>query len=293
MKRIMHKTAVSFVFCHLLVTVAMAQATTDTTKIWRIETTDGNEFYGPILFRDNYEVKLKTEILGFITIQHNHIKSISEVQQEELKEGEIWLKFPQDARYFYAPNGYGLRKGEAYYQNTWVLFNQASVGITNNISLGAGILPLFLFAGSPTPVWITPKFYGTVIKDKFNVGAGALLGVIMGEGGGAFGIPYGVTTFGSRDKNVSLGVGWGFTSEGWADKPMYNLSGMIRTGKKGYFLTENYLLQIEGDNYLVISFGGRTVWPRVSLDYGLFLPMGIDEFVAIPWLGITIPLGKK
>jgi len=54
----------------------------------------------------------------------------------------------------------GLHKGEGYYQNIWVFWNQASFGVTENFSLGFGIIPLFLFggeAGQYSPIWVVPK----------------------------------------------------------------------------------------------------------------------------------------
>jgi hypothetical protein len=74
------------------------------------------------------------------------------------------------------------------------------------------------------------------------------------------------------------------------------LSGMTRVGKKGYLLSENYYLGFGGGSSIgIISFGGRSVQKRLAIDYGLILPLGtdIDSFIAIPWLGITVPFGNK
>ena len=70
---------------------------------------------------------------------------------------------------------------------------------------------------------------------------------------------------------------------------------MIRTGAKGYFITENYFIGTP-DNFIVLmSVGGRRIIQRAGLDFGAFIPIGadIDSFVAIPWLGLTIPFGQK
>ncbi len=66
------------------------------------------------------------------------------------------------------------------------------MGVTNYFSIGAGIVPVFLFGGGATPVWITPKFSIPVVKDKFNVGAGALVGTVLGASGTGFGLLYGL-----------------------------------------------------------------------------------------------------
>ncbi|RMG17959.1 MAG: hypothetical protein D6730_23365 [Bacteroidetes bacterium] len=269
---------------------SQAQSVQDTTQLWRFVTKDGNEYVGKIFHRTQHEVVLKTNQLGMITLQMADVKKAQPIEVEKLVDGEIWIENPQATRYFWAPNGYGLKRGEGYYQNVWVFFNQASVGLSDHFSIGAGVVPLFLFGGGPTPVWLTPKFSLPVVKDKFQVGGGALLGTVLGEGG-VFGIAYGVTTIGSRDKNLNLGIGYGFTGDEWANAPTITLSGMLRTGRRGYVLTENYFIGTGGESLILLSVGGRTVWPGISLDYGAFIPLeaGLDTFIAIPWLGLVVP----
>jgi hypothetical protein len=279
----------------LTISLTQAQTDTDTTQLWQIELQNENTYIGKIISRDSETIVFDSQELGIINIQVKNIKSMKEIQVSQIREGGYWFENPQSTRYFWAPTGYGLRKGEGYYQNVWVFFNQFSVGLSDNTSVGVGFVPLFLFGGGPTPVWITPKV-SIPIHDRFNVGAGALLGGILGEDtGGPFGIAYGTATFGTRDQNLSLGLGYGFAGGEWANVPTVNISAMIRTGKRGYFLTENYLIDTGDDLLVLLMAGGRTVWSKVSLDYGALLPLGSDvgSFVAIPWLGISIPFGKK
>ena len=277
-----------------------AQEQEEKGPLYRIETTDGNEFLGRITYQDEEQVRLMTETVGEISIARRNIKSMRRLEGTVGQDGGFWPENPQATRYFWAPNGYGLRKGEGYYQNLWVLFNQASAGITDNISIGAGMMPLFLFGGAPTPVWVTPKFSVPIVKDKFNVGGGVLAGTILGDfydqGPLGFGIAYGVTTFGSRDQNITFGLGYGYADGAWADSPMINVSGIVRTGKNGYLLTENYYINLgnESENMLLISLGGRRMIKSVGLDFGLFVPFGQTggEFIALPWLGFSVPFGN-
>jgi hypothetical protein len=201
----------------------------------------------------------------------------------------------QSSRYFWSPNGYSLKKGEAYYQNIWVLYNQMGLGLSDHFSVGMGLMPLFLFAGAPTPVWITPKFSIPIVQDKFNLGVGALSGLVLGDNSIGFGIVYGLATYGSHDNNLTFGMGYGYADGSWARRPLLTLSGMARLGKKGYLMTENYILNF-GSNAVIISvIGGRSLIRKAGLDYGLALPLnaGLSSFVAIPWLGITIPIESK
>jgi hypothetical protein len=266
----------------------------DSTRTFRIETKDGNIFTGTIIFEDKVTLVIKTDRLGEIRIPQIDIKSKTELKEVTKVGGKIWLPNPQSSRYFWAPNGYGLEKGSSYYQNIWILYNQVSIGVADNFSIGAGVLPLFLFAGTPTPVWIVPKVSIPVVKNKFNIGTGAFLGTIFGAESGIFGLVYGTTTFGSRDKNVSLGLAYGFTRDQWMKVPIINFSSMIRYSPRSYFITENYAISIEGETLVLISLGGRTIIRNLGIDYSLWIPFGVDNsFVAIPFLGVTIPLGSK
>jgi hypothetical protein len=273
---------------------SFSQELPDSTALWSVETKDGNTFIGSIKEENTKELIIHSEIYGRIHIPISQIKFKRELNQANLVEGELWFDNPYATRYFFMTNGYGQRKGEGYYQNTWVLFNQVSYGITNNISLGGGLVPLFLFAGAPTPVFLTPKVTLPVVKDKFNIGAGAIMGYLLGEDMG-FGIGYGAMTLGSRDKNLTLGAGWAYADSEWANAPTFTLSGMIRVSKKTYLLTEDYYIGISQDSSIgILSFGGRSVQKRLAIDYGLFLPIGgdIGSFIAIPWLGVAVPFGN-
>ena len=269
-----------------------AQNSADTTLV-RIETMDGNEYTGEIVGQDALKIYLKTHNLGEIGILKSDIRLQQKIKVQQIKDGKVWFENPQSSRYFWAPNAYGLKKGEGYYQNIWVLWNQVSYGITNNFSIGAGVIPLFLFAGAPTPVFILPKISIPVHQDKFNISAGALIGTILGESEASFGILYGNTTVGSRDNNVTFGLGYGFAGDNWASSPMINVSGMFRLTSRGYFITENYYVNAGGSGAAVISLGGRWIIKKAALDFGLFLPVADTEtFVAIPWLGFTVPFGN-
>jgi hypothetical protein len=289
-------TFITLFICTLLFSISVfPQEINDSSAIWRIETNDGNEFFGTVVNKDSASVRLHTKMLGEITIPVKFIVTIAPVDQESIKQGEIWLKNLQSTRYFYAPNGYGLDKGSGYYQNTWVMFNQMSYGFTNYFSVGVGMVPMFLFGGEATPVWVLPKLSVPIINEKLNLGCGAMLGGFISTESdqGVFGITYITATAGNRDRNLTLGFGYPFSNTGWSP-PMFNLSGLMRVGKKGYLLTENYVFSIEDDYAGAIMLGGRTVWSRLSLDYGLVIPVNLAEvFIAIPWLGFTLPLGKK
>jgi hypothetical protein len=265
------------------------------TSYYRIETVDGNTYIGRIFDEDAEMIRFLTDNIGEISILKKNITSRTIIDQNRIRDGNYWFENPQASRYFWQPNGYSLRRGEGYYQNVWIFLNQVYFGISNNLSLGVGLVPAFFLGASAAPVWITPKFSIPVVPDKFNVGGGALVGTVLGEEGTGFGVLYGVTTFGSRDKNLSFGLGWGYSgSEGLANLPTISLSAMARTGARGYIMSENYYIGMGNSGIALISLGGRQILRKVGLDYGGILPIAsfIDSFIFIPWLGITIPFGN-
>ncbi|MDH5397361.1 MAG: hypothetical protein OEX02_04400 [Cyclobacteriaceae bacterium] len=310
------KGCLTVVFCVLFFPLAWSQEISADTSRYLVETTDGNLFYGQVISSNDETLVFRADHYGVITLHKDFVKNMKEIRPVQEVAGQYWPEDIQATRYFWAPNGYGLKKKEGYYQNIWVLWNQVAYGATDRFSIGGGIIPLFLFDGAPTPVWITPKVSLPLKKDKVNLGTGALLGSVLGEKN-EFGILYGMMTFGSRDKNMSLGYGNGFIhdrsgGEYWDDNlqdwvvttdPVTNHINMIscsfiaRGGPKGYFLSENMFVfggnndGGDNDNFGLISIGGRRIIRNVGLDYGLFIPLAadLDAFIAIPWLGLTVP----
>ena len=293
MKNLLHLSLL-LIFC-ALANRSMSQVKPDSSNLIRVETLDGNDYLGVLLAEDSLKVEIETAILGKIVIPRTSIKVMSPVRPSDIKAGQLWAENTQATRYFWSPNGYGLKKGEGYYQNIWVFWNQASVGVTDYFSIGAGIIPLFLFGGASSPVWLVPKFSIPVVKDKFNLGVGALTAVVLGEENIGFGLVYGLGTVGNRNNNLTLGLGYGYASGEWASTPVITLSGMARVGPKGYLVTENFYIGVADDYMLLIMLGGRTVTKKVGIDYGLVIPRTseMDGFIGFPWLGLTIPFGKK
>jgi len=283
-----------FLLLLLVVSLGMAfgQEPADTLQLRSVETRDGNTYVGIVISESGDSLILKTDKLGLLRFSKMDIRSLNELKRANRSRGEYWLPNPQSSRYFWAPNGYGLKKGEAYFQNIWVMYNQVSLGLTDNFSLGGGIMPLFLVGVEAAPVWLVPKLSIPLVKEKINLGTGAFLGSVIGEDTGVFGLLYGTATFGSRDKNFSLGMAYGFADGEWMDKPVINLSTMVRVGPKGYFISENYILTVDNQVAGIISVGGRSMIRKIGLDYSLWIPVGADlrTFFAFPFLGITVPL---
>ncbi len=280
---------------------AEAQKFRDSTLV-KIVTVDGNEFMGKILSQNENEFRIRTETLGEVAIPKLKIKSIEKVDKTKLVDGEIWEQQPQESRYFFGPSGYGLRKGEGYFQNTGLLLNQVNYGATDNFSIGGGIMPFPFF----TPVWFTPKLSFPYKTGKGSAGIGLLYFNVFGswldlnddndrwQGAGML---YGMNTWGSREHQYTIGMGYGFADGlGWANYPTFMLSTMHRNSKRWAFISENYMIPGDGSPVVLISGGMRYLGKVVTVDFGLFLALH-EEFGGslplLPWYSIAFPWQSK
>jgi hypothetical protein len=290
------KIRLSFLFVTVLtilfISINTASAQEKSDRVVRVTTTDGNILMGTLIQENDQHIILSVEGIGEVTIERNRISSIQVIDPERIRDGQYWFVNPQGTRYFFAPNAIGLKKGAGYYQNTWIFFNNVNYGVTDNFSIGAGTVPVFLLGVSAVPIWVLPKVSIPVTSENIHVAAGALLGGVIGEDGGGFGLAYGNATFGNRDKNITVGIGYGYGGDEWSDTPLVNISGLYRSGRKFQWLAEIYFLPgIEGSG--VGLLGARWAPENFAVDFGLGRPLSDSGFIGLPWLGVTIPFGNR
>ena len=125
--------------------------------LYRVETTDGNVLIGTLVSEDDEQIVLDTRAVGQITIARADIERMQAIDPDRMRDGAYWFENPQSTRYFLAPNAIGLPEGGGYYQNTWIFLNNVNVGVTSNVSIGAGTVPVFLLGASALPFWLLPK----------------------------------------------------------------------------------------------------------------------------------------
>jgi hypothetical protein len=281
----------SCVLPHFLTSDMLAQTV---GSEYRIETVQGSVFTGELVSESDEAIVLRTRELGEITIRRSDIRSIREIDPTRYRDGQYWFDNPQPTRYLFATNAIGLKSGQGYYQNTWIFFNNVNYGVTDNVSLGVGIVPIFLFGAGALPIWIMPKVSIPVQSESFHLAAGGLFGGILGEDAGGLGIVYGVGTVGNADRNLSVGLGYGYAGSEWSNTPFFNISAMTRTSRTTYVITENYFFAAGDANIALLSIALRYANERLAVDFGLVRPTDVGgDFIAFPWLGITVPFGKK
>ncbi len=295
MKNLFKTLLLLFLFNFIATNSIQAQLS-DTTAIWQITMFDDNEFVGHILSETERTIEFKTATIGTITLQKSQIKRQERLISNDSTNGLLWNENTMAYRYFIGNSGYNLKKGEAFYQNAWLVVNNFDIGVSDRFSLGIGTVPLFLFGGlGVTPIWLTPRVSIPIESDKVNLGVGGLFGTVLGDefDNTGFGFGFGNITLGDKNKNLNLGVGYGFAEGELSERPTFTISGMLRTGKRGYVITENYVISTGFETIALLSLGGRFIGKRISIDYGgIYIP-NTGIFSVAPWLSISVPLGKS
>lgn len=296
MKQLLSKRGVIFILTWGLflgsILAGYSQEKVDSLSV--VEMKDGSINTGKIISQDTALLILETKN-GTLQLKQGEVKSNQLLPASRFRNGVYWPESPHTSRHFWGPSGYGLKKGEGYYQNIGIMFNQVSYGLTDNFTMGIGIAPTFLI-GAPaefTPIWLTPKITFPYKNGKGGFGVGAIYSGFLGELGNGFGVLYGVNTFGGRDKQVTVGIGYGYSSEnGLGSSPSFSVSGLWRTSRKWSVVTENYYINSGSEGFGLISLGGRYSAKRLAIDAGGFIPLNLlfwDSPIILPWLGIAIP----
>lgn len=255
----------------------------DSTDFVRVKFSSGDMVYGILEAQSKESVTIRMQNGEVRIIPFRLVKSIERVNEESKVNPKYYNV--QSSRYFLSGNAIGIRKGEGYCRNGWVLFNEATFGVTDFFSISGGLIPVVFFGETNIPYWFSPKIHLPILEDKLYAGAGVLIGGVTGVASvsGLSGIAYGNVTFGNRDYNATLLGGYAF-SEGESERvPALGISAMFRLAPSFYLITENYVIEDSG----LFSIGGRSIWTGISLDYGLFMPPEAE--VALPWLGIMVP----
>lgn len=171
-------------------------------------------------------------------------------------------QFDHGSRYLFAPSAIPLHKGEGYYHNYMILMNGFRYGITDEFSVGGGIIaPLGFYADAK---------YGRQLGENVHAAIGGM--VITTPFLYGLGCGFGSVTFGSRQTNVTLSAGYGAVGAGgdWeaTRRPILNLSGMWRLGDNFSLLTENYFMPLTRGNYVGNTYVEEFYYhPQLSLGF--------------------------
>jgi hypothetical protein len=249
-----------------------------------IETTNNASYFGFIIRVNAKTLVIKSPLIGTCEIQSNTISRITLSGTYVNRNGRNWFSNPNATRYFFAPSAIPLRKKEGYFQNAYLLANSVNVGVTNNITLGGGVVIPFLF-------YVTPKISRQVYKNLY-LGAGILFTqAFITDLNLSAGIGYGLVTVGNHEHNATLGCGYGFSKIDSTYKatkmPIVTLNGMTRIGKRLSVVTENWLMPRA--SYKV----DQTAYDPQGMPYVESVPVKKDFYSLAGSVGLRFMPGMK
>jgi hypothetical protein len=260
-----------------------AQYRTDTT-LFRVELRDGNVFKGSIIGDDGTRLIFQTQTVGILHINKSDIKVIQMARPDHSDQKPKNYNFLTSS-YFNLPSGYGMSRGEVVFKNSMLVINHLSVGVTDRFSMGGGTIPFFALGSPNSPIWITPKYSIPLVANKVNLS-------LTGIAAGITGFPEvstllkGTLTLGPRDRNISLGLAYGFYDGRTFNIPITTLSGLLRTSENHFLMGESYL----SSEFRFAFLGGRWQFAHVTMDYGAAILTDYQNVGGIPWLSFLVPI---
>lgn len=253
---------------------------------------DGSTIIGELTEKGENEIKVTTDV-GDMTIP---LLKIEKLSREAIEPYEKPRRFsnPNYTRLFFAPNGRTLKAGEGYFSDIYVLFPSIAYGLTDNITLGAGVSIIPGLGFGNQILFFTPKV-------GFNVGPKVSLSVgsfIMRfpvdfdldeeeEDSEWIGMLFGMSTFGTLDHSVTVGLGYGFVNDEMAEKPLVIIGGEARLSQGIALVSENWVLP--GVDEEVISYGIRFFGRKLSIDLAMIAT--IEEsfnFPGFPYIDFVV-----
>lgn len=238
---------------------------------------------------------------AFLSSDSTTSRSVKAEEMEDslfVRKRGKWFRNPSASRYLIMPSAIGLKKGEGYYQNSYLTLNSAFIGVNDYITVGGGLELISTMLGSPI-------VYGTVkasapISKNLHVGGGVLYMNIFSRevNFSGLGVGYGMVTVGNENHNLTVGTGWGFFDGEFSDKPMITISGMTRISKRFGLVTENWIVPTPGaeqNYYPVFSYAGRIMTPKVVFDVGFVNTRDIASVlpVGVPYVDVVFKFGGK
>lgn len=261
-----------FLFTSLLTTIsltsmmAQGEPSNANPEYVKVVLHDGTSRVGMMLGSDEEVIRIETQHLGVVAVPKHLVKGITTLDVDTYSRfaqnsmGRALSINPQSSRYFFAPSGIQLKKGEGYFQ-TNIAMNSVSLGVNDHITIGG----LISFVGTGATAKI-----GTSINEHLHVSFGGIgFSDYFGELGRPVGLVFANATIGSEDKNLTFNLGTGskfdngiVSLESWVMDPddyysyiitsyyegsvrplLFSVSGMNQIAENRWFITENYFIR--------------------------------------------------
>ena len=267
-------------------------ATADTAVIHAVVLQDGSKLVGRVVLVTADSLRIVSAVASTM-LARNAVRSVTQYPASALRNGELWPENPHPTRLIFAPTAIPLRKGEGYVSDFWIFFASAAVGITDRFTMGGG-LSLFPTNDFSNNIFYAIPKYAIVNRPTLNVAVGALAAILpngfisKGESR-SLGVLYGVVTKGSRESNLTLGVGMGYVGGTLSNKPVLTLGGQHRVARRVALISENWLFPVDRGSKALVSYGVRFLGEKVAVDFAFATAVGNGDTIlpGVPLLGFA------
>ncbi len=190
---------------------------------------------------------------------------------------------PNRSRLFLAPTARTLPAGDGYVGDYYIFFPVVGYGAADwfTVSGGMSVFPgirlqdqLFYLAPK-VRVLHRPSFDAAVGVTYLRLGWSELVDAWGG-------VAYGVTTLGSEDAALTIGLGWPFASGGASREPWMMGGGELRVARGLKLLAEAW--KFPGSSEVPVIGGIRFLGERIAVDFGLLRVFGADMTGVVPWV---------
>ena len=245
---------------------------------------DGNILRGKIVKSTKDYLVISSPLYGEASVHRKQIIEIKYLNQAKSTNNRTYKNLSN--KYLLTPSAINLKKGESYYQNTYLFLQTFNIGITDYFSISATTEISSLLSGSPI-FMIAPKF-GTKVSENSYVGGGFIIaGMIPVDSWrkeSYFNFIYGTYTYGDEDGNITINAG--FSSKD-PNQFLFALSGFKRITNKFGLVTDNFIMpsvNIKSSPLNIISIGGRMIGRRHNLDLAVFTIPDMIGLVPLPYV---------
>jgi hypothetical protein len=264
----------------------------------KAELVDGTTVRGELVSQDSAQVVIRTSSGAEIKIPRTAIVWLK--QEGDFNTDSRFDAFdPNYSRLTIMPTARPLRRGAGFASDTWLFFPSISYGITNNVSMMAG-MSIFPFVDmSDQVIFLSPKV-GAEVTDKLAFSVGTIyIRVPEDIDRLTVGVAYVVGTYGGTDANLTLGLGWGYFKEKDEDfqfgkTPATLIGGYLRTSEVSALILETWYFP--SDEYEIkrqpFGCGVRLFGERIAVDVSLFTTgEGLSDGHVVPWLAASYNFG--
>ncbi len=304
------KTARFFIITFILIPFVNSNAQNDTskTKVLVITLKDNTEYVCVIESNES-------KFLNILTLEKNKIRILKDDIREVVSyEDSDFLRRQNAAskkaaekidttlinysdenlnRLIIFPTARALKPWHGYVQLNELLFPFAAIGIGNFLTLGGGIS---LLPGAERQIYYFSPKVTALHSENLDAAAGIFYmsqtkadKLDLNQG---LGIIYTMTTLGDTEKNLSFGLGWGFSGENYSQKPIIILGGDLKIGRNFKLLAETWTPV--GANFTLVMLGFRVIGKHITGDAAILTPLNKNAKGGsfAPWFSLTYNFGN-